>query len=221
MGKQARQRKEKAENTIKLAQPDRSAPSEKTLLQFAHERNLFDQADNDPRNKNRPKKVDDSDDDEEDDNPVISPNAERILDTVLWVVSLTMVHFTFDYLVQYQYGIEMDIGAVGQRTGRACLLFLFLFWFLHEHRANPILVPGLPLKYQTYVRQTIFTLMSVISGCTIIYLTNEYGYLAVLKRAPTLGCLWLWSVIELPLMPATGSLLVSAAFLWLGGYTIE
>jgi hypothetical protein len=121
MGKQARQRKEKSENTIKLAQPDRSGPSEKTLLELAQERNLFAQAENDPRNKNRVKKADD---DDEDDDGLMSPTAERVLDTMLWVVSLTMVHFTFDYLVQYQYGMDMDIPAVATRTGRA---------FLREH----------------------------------------------------------------------------------------
>lgn len=125
MGKQARQRKEKSENTIKLAQPDRSGPSEKTLLELAQERNLFAQAENDPRNKNRVKKADD---DDEDDDGLMSPTAERVLDTMLWVVSLTMVHFTFDYLVQYQYGMDMDIPAVATRTGRA---------FLREHLLLP------------------------------------------------------------------------------------
>lgn len=117
MGKQARQRREKSANDIKLAHPDRSGPSEQTLLDFAQERNLFDQADRDPRNKNRI--VDDSDDDEEEDGPKLSSTAERVMDTLLWVVSLSMGHSTFDFMVQYQYAQDIEIGAIAARTGQA------------------------------------------------------------------------------------------------------
>ena len=127
MGKQARQRREKSANDIKLAQPDRSGPSEQTLLDFAQERNLFDQADRDPRNKNRVV------DDDEDDGPIMSPMAERFMDTLLWVVSLTMVHFTFDMLVQYQYAMEMDVRAVATRSAQA-FLRTYLSSLLTRHR---------------------------------------------------------------------------------------
>lgn len=116
MGKSARQRKDKTGNGgIKLAHPDRSGPTEDTLLQFAQQRNLFDQADQDPRNKkNRTLSTED-----EADEPLMSPTGERIMETVLWTVSLAMVHFTFDFLVQHQYGMSIDLGAIAKRTVQA------------------------------------------------------------------------------------------------------
>ncbi|KAI3549826.1 hypothetical protein CPAR01_13691 [Colletotrichum paranaense] len=109
---------------IPLAQPDRSAPSEATLLQMAQDRGLFKQADKDPRNKNLPKgavRIDrpgseDSDDDEDDEEALLSPLMERIMDTLLWTVSLAMVHGTLDVLVQNQYAKEIEWPNVFSRT---------------------------------------------------------------------------------------------------------
>lgn len=101
---------------IKLRQPDRSGPSEKTLLEIAEERGLFAQADqkekeNEDANRKRalPKtatrvRVRQEQDDEDDD--VLSPTAERVLETMLWTVSLAMLHFTLDVLVQHQFSID-------------------------------------------------------------------------------------------------------------------
>lgn len=124
MGKMARQRREKAANAIKLAHPDRSGPTEKTLLEIAQERKLFDQADSDPRNKFRPKQSRDStaeggDDEDEDEEAVLSPRAERVMESILWCVSLTMLHFTLDVLVQHQYGMEINWAEIRLRTGQA------------------------------------------------------------------------------------------------------
>ncbi|ROT38178.1 hypothetical protein SODALDRAFT_324591 [Sodiomyces alkalinus F11] len=226
MGKMARQRKEKAANVpVKMAHPDRSGPTEKTLLEIAQERKLFEQADKDPRNKFRSQKTSgessaEDDDEEEDEEPVLSPRAERVMESILWGVSLAMLHFTLDVLVQHQYGMEINWGDIVFRTGQASVVLLFLFYILHPHYSNPDLIPGLPRRYQDPARQVIFFATSVGAGCYLIYLTNTYGYLAVLKRAPTLGCLWVWAVIELPLVPAVGSLAVAGVFLWQGGYSI-
>lgn len=107
---------------IKLRQPDRSAPSEKTLLDFAGERNLFEQAARRERQLARERRRadgqdggedssgDDSDEDEDEDEgaATISPGAERVLESMLWTVSLAMLHFTFDVLVQHQYGTTIS-----------------------------------------------------------------------------------------------------------------
>lgn len=63
--------------------------------------------------------------------------------------------------------------------------------------------------------------MSVCSGCYLIHITNTYGYLAVMKQAPPVGCLWVWSVIELQLPWAVLSLAVAGAYLKVRGYDIK
>jgi hypothetical protein len=100
-------------------------------------------------------------------------------------------------------------------------VFGLLIYFLHPHAANPGLVPGLSPRYQAALRQTIFFATSVYAGCYLIHITNTAGYLAVMKQAPPLGCIWVWSVIELDLPWAVLSLVGAGAFLWQKGYSIK
>ncbi|PHH85267.1 hypothetical protein CDD83_674 [Cordyceps sp. RAO-2017] len=210
----AQQRKVKTPaGSIKLRQPDRSAPTERTLLQLAEERQLLQQAVERERQMSREAAPDDD--------MTLSAGAERFLEAMLWTATLAALHFTFDVLVQHQYGTEIAWPSVAWRTTRAWLVFLFLFYFLHPHSSSPRLVPGLPLRYQRPLRQTVFFAMSVASGCYLIYISNTFGYLATMKQAPPLGCLWLWAVMELDLVAAVASLAVAALFLWRGGYDIK
>lgn len=262
----AKQGKEKGPKVIKLRQPDRSGPSEKTLLDLADERNLFEQAkqrekelgkfteSGDEEDEEDDDEDDEDDEDDGDEGPVLSPQTERFLEAGLWTATMTMLHFTFDVLVMNQYGREMDWPRVIRNAGRAwigklsassqnvpyCIVFFgnwlkqqcansfnlqivffILFYPLHPHEANPILVPGIALRYQHRIRQAIFFTMSVVSGCYLIYITNSFGYLYTMKRAPPLGCFWLWAVVELDLSWATLSLVLATAFLWQGGYDIK
>lgn len=63
--------------------------------------------------------------------------------------------------------------------------------------------------------------MSTVCGCYLIYITNVYSYLAVLKQAPPVGCLWVWSVIELNLPLGALSLGGAVLFGWQGGYSLR
>ena len=76
-------------------------------------------------------------------------------------------------------------------------------------------------RYQSPLRQAIFFATSVAAGCYLIHVTNTFSYLAVMKQAPPLGCLWVWSVIEMDLPWATLSLAGAGFFLWSRGYSIK
>ncbi|KAJ2988817.1 hypothetical protein NUW58_g3782 [Xylaria curta] len=225
-----RTRKErKAAAEIKLAQPDRSAPSEQTLLDLAQEHNLFEQADQHPANRSKRRSTTGKGDGHDDD-AGLSPTAERIMDALLWTVSLAMLHFTLDVLVQHQYAMEIswpDIVTralvalvVGLKLTLATLVFFAIFYVLHPHDSSPILLPGLPPKYQNPLRQAIFFVVSTFCGCYLIDISNNYGYLYIMKRSPPLGCLWVWSVIELNLAPAVLSVAIAIGFFYQGGYSL-
>ncbi|KAL1841563.1 hypothetical protein VTJ49DRAFT_6936 [Mycothermus thermophilus] len=219
----ARRRKESPSN-IKLKQPDRSGPTEKTLLQLAEERGLFAQAQNKKEigKKHAITKDKESKTNGDDDEEGLPPTAERVLETILWSMSLAMLHFTLDVLVHHQYSVHAIVwSAVCRRFAQALLVFALLVYFLHPHPANPGLIPGLSSKYQTYVRQTLFFTTGTFAGCYLIHITNTYGYMAVMKQAPPIGCLWVWSIIELELPWAVLSLAGAAGFLWQRGYSIK
>ena len=114
---------------IKLAHPDRSAaPSEKTLLSMAQQQNLFEQAEvreqklrqrkrkQRKRGQNQQKKDEhdgeggEEEEEEEEDagEGEIDPTMDHILDSFFWGVSLSMLHFTLDLLVQHQYAMTIE-----------------------------------------------------------------------------------------------------------------
>ncbi|KAK4187170.1 hypothetical protein QBC35DRAFT_241422 [Podospora australis] len=226
----ARQRKEPKQ--IKLKHPDRSgpAPGEQTLLDLAMQRNLFAEAEKRQkaiRKKATSKKTqksgnhDISDEDDEDE-ATLSPAAERVLETLLWTSCISMLHFTLDVLVHHQYSIDRIVWPkVWLRFGQSLLVFGLLVYTLHPHASKPTIVPGIPLQYQSALRQAIFFACSLVAGCYMIYITNSFGYMAVMKQAPPLGCLWVWSVIELELPWAVLSLAGAGTFLWSQGYDIK
>lgn len=119
-------RKEPKAKDLKLKQPDRSGPTDKTLLDLAQEKDLFTQAKEREAEIQREKRraagenVAEGGEEEEEDN-VMSIGAERVMESVLWTATIAMLHLTFDVLVQHQYGTELDWSAVWLRAGRAFL----------------------------------------------------------------------------------------------------
>lgn len=88
----------------KLVLPDKSGPTEKTLLDLAKERDLFAQADK--RQAKLARGADDSDDDDDDDE--LPNSVDRFMEALLWSISLTMLHFSLDILVHRQYALEFS-----------------------------------------------------------------------------------------------------------------
>ncbi|KOS20953.1 hypothetical protein ESCO_004437 [Escovopsis weberi] len=211
-----------AEKAVKLAHPDRSAPSEKTLLEIAHERNLFDQASarqaqlspNSNSSSNSQAR-------DPDDEPLLSPAAERFLEACLWTSTLAMLHFTFDVFVHNQYATRIEWPSIFVNTARSWIVFFIFFYPIHPHAANPSPIPLLPARLQRPARQALFFLASCAAGCALIYVSNAKGYMYNMRRAPTLACLWLWAVVELDLPWAVLSLAVAVAFLLGNGYEIK
>jgi hypothetical protein len=93
----ARGASKKDPKSIPLKKADRSGPdpTQQTLLDIAEKRGLL---------KAEKSKVDVAGEDDTDD-PANSPG--RLGESVLWSISLAMLHFTFDVLVQHQYAEEI------------------------------------------------------------------------------------------------------------------
>ena len=208
------ERRRQPSPAVSLAQPDRSTPKgkAKTLFELAEERQTllakgtpFAQARTlETRVTSKAGDDDDDDADDADDDEPIGPVGQA----VFFSSTLTMLHFTLDVLVQHQYRQEMDWGMIGRRTASTWPMILLLVYLLHPGRTANMLLS-----------QLFFFVAAVASGCYLIYAANDQSYYAVMKRAPPLGTLWVWSVIELRLPYAVLSLLVAVAFLYHGNYS--
>lgn len=93
-----------------------------------------------------------------------------------------------------------------------------LFYFLHPHPNPPVLLPA--FINNRHVNQVIFFIASVACGTRVIYISNEHGYYYSMKQAPPLGIIWIWSVIELNLFWAVGSMVACAGYIKYYGFTI-
>lgn len=120
----ARQRKEKDGGKIRLAHPDRSGPdpSQQTLLDIAEQRGLLKI----PAGEQERPGLD------ENGQPLIG----RLGESVLWSISLTMLHFTLDVLAAHQYAVEIEWPALVRRTMQA-------FPSMSSHPSNASKTDGL------------------------------------------------------------------------------
>ena len=208
-------------NEIPLSQPIRNTPNHKTLYDIAAERQaelLKDQTPQKSVNSNEPKPrivrtsinpdgtISESEDaiavENGDEDPIGSFGQ-----AIFFASTLTMLHFTLDVLVHQQYGMSMDWGTIASSTATAFPILVLLVYIFRPRASRPW-------------AQCMFLLGSVLAGCYLVYSSNKEAYYAVMKRAPPLGTLWVWSVMEMRLEVALLSLLAVGWYFWWGSYTI-
>jgi len=116
----ARRRRERSASDIKLKRPDTTGPSEKTLLELAEQRGLFNKAQERERSIKAKTSTPEASTSEPEPEP-LPPFVERIFETLVWTINLSALHFTLDVLVQNQYAAEMSWSKIVGRTGQAFL----------------------------------------------------------------------------------------------------
>ena len=77
------------------------------------------------------------------------------------------------------------------------------------------------LLFPPTVKTSIFLPLAFLLGAKLVAITNEDPYYAVMKRAPAIGTLWVWSILEVPLGAAVlGALGPLGWAVWWKGYGI-
>lgn len=196
---------------IPLSQPSRTPPSHKTLLEIAQERQLVN-----------PDAVVDSQSittttinpDGSLSNSFISSNPDPLdsgsfFDVLLYATTLTIIHFTLTFLVHHQYASEPpSLGPLFLSSSvfsPTPLLFLVLVFILHPRASHP-------------ATQVLFAAMSIVAGGWLVYATNDEPYMAVMKKAPALGTLWIWAIVEMRWEWAVVCLTFVGGWGWWKGY---
>ncbi|KAF2720395.1 hypothetical protein K431DRAFT_339444 [Polychaeton citri CBS 116435] len=195
---------------IKMEQPDRSGPKTKTLLDvYEEKRELLD--------KGQPFDSKHNDGEVRDESGNIldaglgpSEPLGPIEQAIFWAVLLSMLHFTLDVLVYNQYRQELEWWSIWSRTLTVFPILFLLIWLLKSETAK---------KFHL-VKEVVCLAVATIGGCYLIHITNRYGYYAVMKQAPPVGTVWVWSVIEMSLPYALASVTVNLTFLFWKGHTI-
>ena len=147
------------------------------------------------------------------------------LDTVLLSFPLTTLHLTLAYLAAYQYAAEIPLSNLLRESAFVAFPILTLlihlahghiisFGRIGEGAANNSdngvsLFPLTPEKLSvSFLRRLtfppspktlVFLPLSLLLGAKLMTVTNQAPYYAVMKRAPAIGTLWVWSILEVPL----------------------
>lgn len=216
---QPRKRKTKelhaaAADQIPLAHPDRNTRPAKTLLDIAAEEHPFLtrnktittktlslDADGCITNHNSPSTVNENGDNDEE------AAVDALGEAIFYALSLAMVHFTLDVLVHNQYAEAFAWRDMAWRSVTASGILLLLVYIMHPRASS---WPG----------QAVFLAGGVAAGCYLVSASSRYSYFAVMKQAPPVGTLWIWSVVEQRAEVALVGVVCVGVFFWWGGYSI-
>jgi len=200
------------ENEVPLSQPSRHAPRGKTLVDIANERQLLNRPiQNNPSITTTKINPDGSLSNSENVENASEPTSTPYLDIALYTTTLTLLHYTLTVLVHHQYATTPPSlpklfyeSTVASPTP---LLVLIIVATLHPRSSH-------------IVTQLLFATLSLVAGAWLVYASNEDPYMAVMKKAPPLGTLWVWAVVEMRWEWAAGSLGLVASWGWWKGYTV-
>jgi hypothetical protein len=146
-----------------------------------------------------------------------------ILDTIFLALPLSCLHFTLSFLTAHQYAQELHVFPIILNTIFVAFPTLtFVIHLLHGHLfgLKSVRVSGGLQKAATVLQQILFLGAANIAGCYLIHLTNDKGYYAVMKKAPSIGTVWVWSIIELGLGGALAGVAGPGLYAWWNGYGI-
>jgi hypothetical protein len=165
-----------------------------------------------------------------------------LIDTLLLSIPLTTLHLTLAYLAAHQYAQTIELENLLRESAFVAFPMLtFLIHLAHGHivslhRGNTTqekvsLFPWSQdkltlsfvrkLLFPPSLRTMAFLPVAVLLGSKLMTMTNEDTYYAVMKRAPAIGTLWVWSILEIPVgAAALGALGPLIWGVWWKGYGI-
>lgn len=149
---------------------------------------------------------------------------DRFLDSILLSFPLTTLHFTLAWLAAHQYAESTDLPRLFKESITITLpLLTFLVHFAHGHvisfrlprRISSLLANSQPvsifpltreklrlsflrrLVFPPTLRTIVFLPISAFLGAHLISITNGEPYYAVMKKAPAVGTIWIWCILEM------------------------
>jgi hypothetical protein len=167
------------------------------------------------------------------------------LDTILLSMPLTTLHLTLSYLAAHQYAETIDLPKLFKESVMTAFPLLTLFVHLaHGHiisfgergskgKTEPAL-SLFPLTSDKFtfsflrrlvfppaLRTLVFLPVAAVLGAHLIAITNGEPYYAVMKKAPAVGTIWIWCILELSFGAAVlGALGPLVWGVWWMGYGI-
>ncbi|OKL61134.1 hypothetical protein UA08_03521 [Talaromyces atroroseus] len=150
-----------------------------------------------------------------------------LIDTLLLSLPLTTVHLTLAFLAAHQYMQDINFkNLLRESTLIAFPVLTFCIHLAHGHiisfpwqrksqnknknksKAKTTKQPPPPATISSVIytalvgdlqngKTAFFLPLAIVLGSFLVRTTNEAGYYAVMKRAPSIGTMWVWCVLEI------------------------
>ena len=185
-----------------LEHPDRSGPKGKTLFELAEER----QRELDIANGRKPRWDIDKDNVPEGEEAPLNLDEPMgpLADGVIYSFTMAVCHLTLDVLVYNQYREDIIWSEIFTRAGTSLPIFFMLVYLSRLDFPNRF-----PL-----LRNLAFFGGAIAAGCYLVYSGNKHGYFYVMKAAPPVATLWVWSTMEMDVQFSALSVLAVLGYSW-------
>lgn len=184
-----------------LRHPDFSGPKGKTLLELAADRQR-------ELDKSKPVSWFATNTEPPEEKPPVDNDEPAAIgavgDAILYSTSMAALHLTLDVIVYSQYREDILWREIFGRAAAAMPIFVLLVYLTHVDFSHRF-----PL-----LRDLTFFGGSIVAGCYLVYSGNKHGYFYVMKAAPPVGTLWIWSVVEMTLPFAALSAVTVLGYIW-------
>lgn len=231
---------------VQVSPPSRDPNTRATKTEFVHisptgELSVSDSPDT-PNTDPAPAAAKSSDADPDDGDAGGEAPVPPLPDTLLTSFPLAALNFTLSYLAAYQFAQEIHLRKLIFDAAFVAFPGLtILIHFVHGHIISfPAITKGKgkskstkhdaadesepsPLKalFAPTPRNFLFLMVSILLGARLIAISNDATYYAVMKKAPPVGTLWVWCIVEMsPGFAALGLLVPMSWAVLYKGYGI-
>jgi hypothetical protein len=127
-----------------------------------------------------------------------------VADGVLYSLTMAVTHLTIDILVYSQYREDVIWSEIFTRAATALPIFFLVVYLAHV---------DFSLRFPL-LRNLAFFVGAITAGCFLVRSGNKHGYFFVMKAAPPVATLWLWSTIEMDVLYSALSAAAVLGYSW-------
>ncbi|KAL4241584.1 hypothetical protein ABKN59_000170 [Abortiporus biennis] len=136
---------------------------------------------------------------EEEEEPIFSPLAEEVFSAIALIIPHSFLLLMMDILVHYQYGRKPLYGVLAERMITSVPILSIFVFYTARYKARRAM-------------QALLFALALGVGSRLVWIINNAPMRTNIIQAPPLATVWVYTVVQLDLLPATVSLIV--VFCW-------
>lgn len=136
------------------------------------------------------------------------PLAEEIFNAITIIIPISFLLLLMEILIHFQYGKHPTLHALVDRMlSGVPVLSIFIFY---------------TTRYKSYRSMQLFLfVLGILSGSRMLYLLDRGSWVVNMQQCPPLATVWVYTIVQLDLLPAVVSLGVIGMYVWWQDLTLR